>query len=350
MWLWRCWRPLGAVLALLPFVVIKIRLLLYRYFLPVKNINIPVISVGNMTFGGTGKTPLIAWIADYYQQQGKKICILTRGYKRKNHLPFLVVDARSNLTVKDIGDEAYLLFRNGYYPLVVTKHKQSGAEIIEKKIHPDVILMDDGFQYLKLAKDMNICVINSLESPDRLKLFPAGLLREPLSGLKRADLLFLSHSTEHSLEWIKKIIRSNNSQSPIFRTAHEPIGLEQVFTRATLPLTVLKGKKVGAFCGIGFPEGFRSTIQSLGAQLIYFKTLPDHTDYSPKTLGFLKSWSSNTDFLITTEKDAYKIADLDRIDLSLYFLKIKLKIMDHENELKSRLDKLLYSNGPHSGN
>ena len=266
--------------------------------LKVKKLPVPVVSVGNLSVGGTGKTPLTIWLAKYFQSIGLNPVVLSRGYKRSSKGTLVVSDGEKIfLSLEEAGDEPYLMAKKGI-PVVVSSSRYEAGKLALEKLKPDIFILDDGFQHFQLYRDLNILVVD-LEKPfweDRL--LPFGRLREPKSFYKYADLFLITKwkRNEEKLSYLEKF------NKPYFftnETADKLTDLEREY-----PLNILENKEVIVFSGIGKNEYFFKTVKELSKKYKFsikrFISFPDHFDYKNVQVN------EKADFYITTEKDIIK--------------------------------------------
>ncbi|MFH0913651.1 MAG: tetraacyldisaccharide 4'-kinase [Candidatus Omnitrophota bacterium] len=308
------------------------RLLIFIYRLRPHRLNCKVISVGNITLGGTGKTSLVALIAGYLRQEGHKVAILSRGYKRR---------VRS---YEMIGDEPAML-KNSLkdVPVVVDADRIRGAQKAVREHKADTVILDDGFQQWRIKKDLEIVTIDANSPFGNRNLLPRGILREPISSLKRADLLVLTKTDlGPSINQLKDYLRRVNPSAPIIESIHQPLGFCQLDKpEDLLDINMLQGKAVTIFSGIGDPDSFKSLIRNLGIKIDLTFEFPDHYNYTQEDLDKIikDSKDKNIDTIITTEKDAARFTGLQMGSdaLKILFLRIKLKVIKNEEELYNRL-------------
>ena len=319
----------------------------YRnHFLPVTRLPRSTISVGNLTVGGTGKTPVVGFLCDYLNQAQKSVAVLTRGYGRKSRLPILLQG--SNLTqyqVKETGDEPCILachLKNGV--VVVDANRARGGRLALQATSPQVFLLDDGFQRRSLSRDLDIVTLDAANPWGNGYLLPLGKLREPTSQLRRADLLWITrvNQTSDDLEEIRRRIHKKIIKPMVF-SAHVAQQLVSCSGQNRLPLTDLKDKKVVAFCGIANPRSFEQTLLELGARLVSFRSFADHHSFRKKELKELSALAQqlNADWLVTTEKDAVRLeSSYGELGRDCYYLEIGIKILAGAENLKKMLEKL----------
>jgi tetraacyldisaccharide 4'-kinase len=291
---------------------------------------VSVISVGNITVGGTGKTPLVEYIARHFTDAHKKVVILSRGYGSQNG-----AEGRN--------DEAAVLDEN----LPGVPHVQARNRVLAglraiREFSPDCIVLDDGFQYRRLKRNLDIVVVDATNPFGYGHLLPRGLLREPVDSLKRAGAVVISKVDEapaDALNAAEKKISGCVSRDCIFRARHKPCGVFVLDGREKHDVepASLKGKRVIAFCGIGSPESFRRSVEALGCEIVKFQSYPDHYNYSQESLADLRKRAedSGSEILITTQKDAVKLA---AAGLKLHVLKIAFEFVEGGERFHALLD------------
>jgi tetraacyldisaccharide 4'-kinase len=285
-----------------------------------------VISIGNITIGGTGKTPAAIAIAEEAKKRGFGPIILTRGYLGKAKGPCFVQGAGNPV---EFGDEAVLMAeRLKDVPIVKCADRYEGGMFAlslnpESRIPNPVFILDDGFQHWRLYRDIDIVLIDGLNPFGNRKLFPLGPLREPLKELNRADIFVITKSRNEAL---LNELKSINPAAPVFFSEYRITKLKDINGRE-LPIDVLKEKKVYAFCGIANPDSFKKTIMSLCGELAGFKAHRDHYKYAQGDIAYLESLSQkhSSDYLITTEKDMVKLKGL-KLPGNLLFLTIEFSV------------------------
>ncbi len=254
---------------------------------------IPVVCVGNLTVGGTGKTPMVAYVVRQLQAMGRTPMILTRGYKS--------TDGQS--------DEAMLLEALTGATVIVNPDRVSGAaEAVGKGA--DVLVMDDGFQHVRLRRDLNVVLIDATNPFGGGWCLPAGLLREPLGALRQAGVVVITRSDQvdaATCDAIEQKLRRKTA-APILRASHAPTEFRNL-TGDSAPLDSLTNQPVAAFCGLGNPDGFFTTLGTLGVQLAATTHCPDHATYTPELMAQLESLAveAGAGALVTTEKDGVKL-------------------------------------------
>jgi len=317
-------------LSLLYGAVTRTRLSLYRRgTFQTTKLDRPVISIGNITTGGTGKTPLVEYVARTLAAQGKKVCILTRGYGRKDpHLQVIVSDGYGVLaSPSEAGDEPYLLATKltGQAAVISSADRIAAGQEAIKDFGTDVFVLDDGFQHLRIARDLNIVCIDATNPWGGGRLLPYGRLRESLDGLKRADCVVLTRCDQvESVAALRAEIVELTGGRPIFESRMRPLRVVSLKNGpATLP------GRVGAFCAVGNPSSFFQSLGRLGYELGLERAFADHHAYSQSDVDELHQLARQTgaNALITTAKDAVKLKGME-FALPCYVLEIEIAIDD----------------------
>jgi tetraacyldisaccharide 4'-kinase len=313
-----------------------------------KTLGVQVIAVGNLTVGGTGKTPVVEKFARELQNAGRKVAILSRGYRsrpaplhrrllnkillREDQTPPRVVsDGRSLLLDSEMaGDEPYMLASNlrDVIVLVDKDRVKSGRYAIEK-FGCDTLLLDDGFQYWRLRGRRHDVVLIDRQQPfGNEYLFPRGTLREPHSQLARAHTIFITKSDGNTAE-LRERIAALNSSAAIIECVHHPLYFEDVFTGERKGLDLLVGKKVASLSGIAQPQSFEQSLVKLGGEHVYSKRFADHHRFSQQEIlnAINRAIKRQADIIVTTQKDAVRFPKIDRRDLPFYFMRVEIKIV-----------------------
>ncbi len=346
---------LRGLLYLLSFVyerLVQLRLFLYRKrILRERALGCLVVSIGNLTVGGTGKTPVVEKFARALQAGGRRVAILSRGYKsvpqprprrwtrfwrrREPDPPRIVSDGKSLLLDSlTAGDEPYMLAHNlkDVVVLVDKDRVKSGLYAIGK-MGVDTLLLDDGLQYLHLKHRVDIVLVDRQAPFGNEYLLPRGTLREPPRNLRRASYIFITKSTGESNEELIGRIRRHNRTAEIIECAHKPLHLENVVTGERLPLDRLQGAFVGSICGIAAPESFEGGLRRLGAEIVIAKRYTDHHRYSETELqNFInRCIKRDLGMIVTTEKDAVRFPRLLETEVPIFFLRVEIEILSgHE--------------------
>ncbi len=328
---------------------VKLRRGLYNFrILRDSTLGVQVIAIGNVTVGGTGKTPVVEKFARELQDQGRKVAILSRGYRsrpepfhrrladkllfRKDKTPPRVVSDGKSLLLdsETAGDEPFMLASNlkDVVVLVDKDRVKSGLFAIEK-FGCDTLLLDDGYQYWKLAGRRRDIVLVDCQQPfGNNHLLPRGTLREPPSHLARANTVFITKSTGET-EALRQMIRKYNSQAGIIECVHKPLYFQDVFTGKQHPLDLIEGERVASLSGIAQPESFEESLVELGADLVASKRFADHHRFTQQEVlnAINRGKKRQATMVITTQKDAVRFPKLDRRDLPIYFMRVEIRII-----------------------
>ncbi|MFQ5630025.1 MAG: tetraacyldisaccharide 4'-kinase [bacterium] len=279
------------------------------------NIDAKVISVGNISAGGTGKTPATVFLAEKLQEKGFKVAILARGYGRTSKGSKLVSEGSGPLcNVHEAGDEPYLMAQKTKgIPIFVDENRVNGAEILVQKFTPDVILLDDGFQHRRLARNFDIVLIDAESSLKNQLLLPAVPNRESLHSLKRANLVYMVCGVNSKQQYIESQVSTLKkfTSANIFQCTKEATGLIEAVMKTRYPNSALMNKKIFALAGIGNPQNFVDQLISLGAHIEGFHKKSDHYKYDQNLIQklLLEFENSNAELFVTTEKDWVKLKD-----------------------------------------
>jgi 3-deoxy-D-manno-octulosonic-acid transferase len=323
-------------------LICALRLFLYRYgVFKQKKLQAKVISVGNITLGGTGKTPLVIYLAEKLKEKNKKVAILSRGYKRKKKkMVELTQKTHKRINWEDVGDEPYLLAKRlSDVPIMVSKHRGISGHYATEKLGIEFLILDDGFQHLKLFRNLDIVVIDSINPFGNGRILPAGTLREPLTSLRRADVFVLTKTDQASnTDELVQILKRYNPKAPTVESIYQIRSIEKLFNGSSLNLKDVENKKALAFSGIGNPLSFENSLKQLKIQILKHQKFWDHFPYRKKDILALQeeAKSKGADFIITTEKDSVRIPLINQQDIPFYVLKIDLKIIRGEETLLNR--------------
>ena len=298
-----------------------------------KTLPYKVISIGNITLGGTGKTPAVIALAEEAKRRGFQPCILTRGYKGKAKGPCFVTKGEEPLLdVSQAGDEAYLMSEalSGVVIIKCADRYEGGMFALNSQLltlnSQLIFILDDGFQHCQLNRDKDIVLIDATNPFDNGKLFPEGRLREPLSALKRADIIVLSKTDMTNEKRITACIgkiKRHNADAPIYSSSHVPAALMSASGEAE-SLDTLKERRVYAFSGIANPSHFEALLTSMGAEVVKSKRFRDHHHYQQGDIDKIINEAGGMD-IITTEKDMVKLKGLTLPD-NIFALRIKFLI------------------------
>jgi tetraacyldisaccharide 4'-kinase len=311
-----------------------------------------IVVIGNLTVGGTGKTPVTEKMARVLSERGRKVVIISRGYKSRadpllkkilrwlthgeKPKPRVVSDGKNLLLGSDeAGDEPYMLARNllplGVVVLVHRNRVDAGSYAL-RNFGCDTILLDDGLQYLPLHGQINLLLVDSTNPFGNGSLLPRGILREPVRNLKRGHSIFLTKSDGSSATELKAHIRKYNSTAPIVVCAHAPRNLSSLDGTTSLPLGYLKGRRVATFSGIATPERFEQFVRENGGQILHNQRFLDHHRFSEDDLVdvFDEAVANDAELVVTTEKDAVRINPGRKWKLPLYYLRLEIEILSDQ--------------------
>ena len=345
-------------------VAVKLRRWLYnvRIFRD-KTLGVQVIAIGNLTVGGTGKTPVVEKFARELRDAGRTVAILSRGYRSKPaplHIlllnkillredrtpPRVVSDGKSLLLDSEMaGDEPYMLASNlkDVVVLVDKDRVKSGRYAIEK-FGCDTLLLDDGFQYWELRGRRHDVVLIDRQQPfGNEHLLPRGTLREPPSHPARAGTIFITKSDGKTGE-LRRRIAAFNPNAAIIECVHHPLYLEDVFTAKQCGLELLRGKKAASLSGIAQPESFEQSLVKLGAELVYSKRFVDHHRFTQQEILNVinRAKKRQAEIIVTTQKDAVRFPKIDRRDLPMYFMRVEIQIISGANNFQECVRKICF--------
>ena len=345
-------------------VAVKIRRWLYNWrILRDKTLGVQVIAIGNLTVGGTGKTPVVEKFARELRDAGRNVAILSRGYRSRpvpihtkllNKIllrddqtpPRVVSDGKSLLLDSDTaGDEPYMLASNlkDVVVLVDKDRVKSGRYAIEK-FGCDTLLLDDGFQYWDLRGRRHDVVLIDRQQPfGNEHLLPRGTLREPPSHLARAHTIFITKS-DGNTGALRERIAKLNSTAAVIECIHQPLYFEDVFTGERKGLDLLTGKRVASLSGIAQPESFENSLVKLGGELVYAKRFADHHRFSQQEIinAINRAKKRQADIILTTQKDAVRFPKIDRRDVPFYFMRVEIKIVAGANDFQDCVRKICF--------
>ncbi len=302
----------------------------------IERVGVPVICIGNLTLGGTGKTPCVEYVARFYRQREKQVAILSRGY-----------GAGGGGSGRN--DEAMLLEENlPDVPHLQSPDRAMAARLAIEELDSEVLVLDDGFQHRRLHRDLDVVLIDATNPWGYGYLFPRGALREPVSGLKRAHAVMITRADRAAKEEIEAIQRRvlRVKQLPISLTRHAPIELIGTEGR-TGSLEELRGRPVAAFCGIGNPEAFRQTLADLGANVTEFRSYADHHNYTRQDVDDLRQWTErlpNDAVIATTQKDWVKLRIGELAGRLLWAVRIGIEFLDGCTQFDELLAKVIGNN------
>ena len=343
-------------------LIVQSRIWLYKHrFLRERTPGCLVISIGNLTVGGTGKTPVVEKFARTLQDNGRCVAILSRGYKSKKppllrrlqrkwlgmerKKPRIVHDGQRLLLDSSFaGDEPFMLARSLKNVIVlVDKDRVKSAIHAIRHMGVDTLILDDGMQYLHLKHRLEICLIDRQAPFGNEFLLPRGTLREPPGNLRRASYIFITKSIPNANEELIKRIRLYNRTAEIIECSHRPLYLQHLYTHEREPLTFLEGKFIGAISGIAQPESFENGLRGLGAQLEITKRFADHHRFTDKELQefITRCVRRDLDMIVTTEKDSVRFPhSVENLELPVYFLRVEIDILTGHQSWKELVERI----------
>ncbi len=363
------WR--ATVVRSLLLVLSKVYLLAvktHRFFINVRilrdsTLGVQVIAIGNLTVGGTGKTPVVEKFARELKDQGRTVAILSRGYRSKppslrkrlvdralfradTTPPRVVSDGKSLLLDSETaGDEPYMLATNLQDVVVlVDKDRVKSARYAIEKFGCDTLLLDDGFQYWRLrGRRQDIVLIDCQQPFGNDHMLPRGTLREPPTHLARASVVMITKSDGRTAE-LRRRIASYNPTASIVECVHHPLYFEDVFTGERHGLELVRGRKIASLSGIAQPESFEGGLVSLGGELVYAKRFADHHRFSQQEIlnAINRGKKRQASLIVTTQKDAVRFPKLDRRDLPIYFMRVEIKILNGADDFHDCVRKICF--------
>jgi tetraacyldisaccharide 4'-kinase len=326
--------------AALPYgLIVRVRNFLFdRGWLRSHKAAVPVVSVGNLTAGGTGKTPCVEFVAGFYRGRDLRVAVLSRGYG----------------TSSGPNDEALVLEENlPDVPHLQGADRSALAQAATEELDSEVLVLDDGFQHRRLARDLDLVLIDATRPWGYGRLLPRGLLREPIGGLRRAGVVVLTRCDQVGAperERIRERVRRTAPRVPVAESSHRAVELQDS-ERTTASLERLRQGPVAAFCGLGNPDAFRRTLADLGANLCAFRTYPDHHRYNRDDVERLRVWAGALPAdctVVTTQKDLVKLR-LPRLgERPLWALRVRLEVGAGREELERALLNAVATQPPQS--
>jgi tetraacyldisaccharide 4'-kinase len=320
-------------LASLPYGLgVLLRNLAYtRGWKRVRRAGVPVVSVGNLTVGGTGKTPCVEYVAGFYRERDRRVAILSRGYGSEQG---------------GLNDEGLVLSENlPDVPALQGPDRAELAAVAVEELESEVLVLDDGFQHRRLARDLDLVLIDATCPWGHGHLLPRGLLREPCGSLRRADAVVLARCDQVAPEIVADLRRQIGALAPNVRVTeseHRPELL--VNEEAREDVAALRGRPVAGFCGLGNPDAFRRTLSDLGANVTDFRTYPDHHAYTRQDVEELRAWGRGQPgdaWMVTTQKDLVKLRLRDLGGRPLWAVRIQLRFRAGQADLDALLERVL---------
>ena len=357
-------RLLLSIMSIIYRFLVSLRLWLYKSRIKREhNLGCLVVSIGNLTVGGTGKTPIVEKFAKALTAGGRRVAILSRGYKSakpsiktkikskiqgnpiSQEPPRVVTDGKEVfLDSETAGDEPYMLATNlEGVAIVVDKDRVKAGLHAIKEFDVDTLLLDDGLQYLRLKHRLDVVLIDKYSPFGNEKLLPRGTLREPPKNLKRASYIFITKCDGSSNEELIKRIRKHNRTAEIIECAHKPKYLENIDSGEKLPLEHLKGKDIGTVSGIAVPESFEDGLKNLGANVELTRRYTDHHRYRKREIQkFIdQCLNRDLDMIVTTEKDYVRFPDVDlNENMPIFFLRVEIGILSNEETFEDCINRI----------
>ncbi len=333
--------PVFAVLKFISLfysLIVRARVWFYqKNIFEVRRLPVPVISVGNLTLGGTGKTPMTIWVAQKLLANGRQPAILSRGYQAKTRKQIEIVSDGNNILIGPelSGDEPAMMARRlKGVPVIISKDRYEAGTLAIEKLGVDSLILDDGYQRLDVKRDLNILLIDHSHGFENDAIFPAGTLREPLKEAGRADLICFTKTIK------------DNQDPPIIKYVSAPIIKSQMVIKrltdlelkVTKDINDLKGLRVCAFCGIAQPEKFKKLLELYGAEVVSFSSFPDHHYFNRDDIKNVeeKARSCEAEIILTTEKDSVKLLEFS-FSMPLFIVVLDLNWLQGEDVLNRLL-------------
>ena len=341
--------------------IVAVRYLLYRTGIMRRYpLGIQVISIGNVTAGGTGKTPVTEIFARTLAAEGRKVAILSRGYRRKEapwwqrlftqviEKPLVVSDGKRVLLDSATGgDEPYMLASNlPGVAVVVDRNRVKAGRYAVKRLGCDTIILDDGFQYQKLKHSIEVVLVDATNPFGNGNMLPRGILREPAKNLARADIIFLT-KCRGDVSAVKEEIRKYNRKAEIVECNHTPRVLKDVWSREEFPLDWLKGKTVCTLSGIASPKWFENSLRHLGSKVVWCERYADHHRYDSSEILYALNRTADmgADALVTTEKDAVRFPRFETSPVRCLYLRIAIEILAGGESFTQIINRICFRKG-----
>ncbi len=341
--------------------LVQTRIALYRSgWKPQEYLGVQVVSIGNLTVGGTGKTPVVELLARSLRDRGRNVAILSRGYKSKKldkkqkwkdkngkyipneEMPKVVSTGRALLLdSKFAGDEPFMLANNlDGVSVIVDKSRVKGARFAIGQLDAETLILDDGMQNLALAHSLDVVLIDSRSPFGTEALLPRGTLREPPQNLRRASFILITKCDGTPNDQLISRIRKYNPTAEIIECSHSPKHLENIFTREREPLEFLQDKWVGAISAIAVPENFERSLEKLGARVEIRRRFSDHHRFHRRDIDdfMQRCVERDMELILTTEKDAVRFPKPTEINVPVYFLRIEVEILSGHQSWQRLLD------------
>lgn len=341
--------------------IVRVRLKAYRqHWKEQARLGTMVISVGNLTVGGTGKTPVVELLARTLRDRGRRVAVLSRGYKSKKldqlqewrdlspeeceGLPKIVSDGEEiRLDAAYAGDEPFMLAKNlKGVRVVVDKNRVNGGRFAVGELGADTLVLDDGLQYLPLDHEYDLVLVDQNAPFGTRALLPRGTLREPPRNLCRASHIMITKCQGPTDESLLQRMRKYNPTAEIMQTTHAPQYLERVFGGGRLALENLQDKYVAAISAIAVPESFEGLLKKLGANVEFHRTFADHHPFTQRQVDrfMTRCIERDIELIVTTEKDAVRFPKPAELDVDIYFLRIEVEILEGQDVWDRFIDRI----------
>ncbi|MEI6321943.1 MAG: tetraacyldisaccharide 4'-kinase [bacterium] len=348
-------RWLLLIISALYYRIVVLRLHLFStHFLRKHQLGCAVVSIGNLTVGGTGKTPVVEKLARDLSQRGRRVAILSRGYKsvrrrqpgkKKNAVRVVSEGGALLLDSKTAGDEPFMLAKNlRGVAVVVEKNRVACGLHAVSALDSDLLILDDGLQYLKLHRRFDLVLIDREAPFGNEHLLPRGTLREPPEHLRRATHILITKCDGGDLSALHGRIRTYNRTAPILECRHRTVELQDLTTGTILPLETLHGLRAAVLSAIASPESFEAGLRRLGVEVELTQSFADHHRYSKREMErFLKRCERrDVSCILTTEKDSVRMPRLPQHSIPIYYLRIEIEILSGQEHWEALLSKLLH--------
>jgi len=346
------------VLSLVFSGIVAIRYFLYETgVLQRFPLGIQVISIGNVTAGGTGKTPVTEIFARTLAAEGRRVAILSRGYRRKEapfwqrlftqvvDPPLVVSDGKRVLLDSETGgDEPYMLASNlPGVAVVVDRNRVKAGRYAIKRLGCDTLILDDGFQYQRLKHSIEVVLVDATNPFGNGNMLPRGILREPIRHLKRADIIFLT-KCRGDVSAVRARVRKYNAHADIVECNHAPAVLKDVWSREEYPLDWLQGKTTCTLSGIASPKGFENSLRHLGAKVVWCERYADHHRYEPSEILYALNRTADmgADALVTTEKDAVRFPRFETVPVRCLYLRSAIGILAGGDNFQQIINRICF--------
>jgi len=337
-------------------LAVRLRIAAYETaYLKPKRLKAAVVSIGNITLGGTGKTPLTQYIARFLSEEGYSVAVLSRGYRRRSRRQLVLNDPAADagqaggsaieLPWAATGDEPLLVARSlPQVPVVINKDRVAGGKWAEQRLGSEVLILDDGYQHLRLARDLNLLVLDATDPFGGFRMVPFGRLREPLYAIRRADAVIVTRAHRpFDQGQLASIVRYFcGDRIPIIYVYSTITGMRHIQSGSVYGAEEFAGWNAWLMCGIGNPHAFADDVVGIGISVAGESFFHDHFPYSQKDLNRVvgEARAAGTDLIVTTEKDAVRLDGLELSEMPVYAAQLEVQTED-EVRLKSLLLRLL---------